>query len=413
VRKLALSGLVAVAAVLGSAIPAAASTASTPAAAAAAAVTRPAVAATAAIAGPGGRISCASPTACLAVGSDINSAGNSTPIAETLHGTTWTSVAVKAPAGSVSTELTGVSCKAANYCLVDGDYTNKAGVDLPYVLTWNGSTLTAIVKAPLPAGDELTTIGGVSCVAVKSCVVFGSAASSTTLNGAVQLAWTWNGSAWGRKTAGGGSATDEFTAARCFTLTSCLEAGIDTNASGTETELLATWNGNSFTTQPVPAPGKASVLFPADLSCSSSKNCAVVGFGFNLSASSTSVPSIFGFLQVWNGSAWKVAQWAGPKGANFALLLGVSCTSASNCVAVGASGTNNSGAAASFTWNGTHWSPVGVPGVGKGLTTEFSSVSCPSAGTCVAIGAYGLPTAMNGTPLAGYLHAGSWRLQHA
>ena len=134
-RKLALSGLVAVATVLGSAIPAAASTANTPAAAAAAATARPTAAATAAAASLGGRISCASPTACLAVGADINSAGNSTPIAETLHGTTWKSVAVKSPGGSVSTELTGVSCKAANYCLVIGDYVNKTELDLPYVLT--------------------------------------------------------------------------------------------------------------------------------------------------------------------------------------------------------------------------------------------------------------------------------------
>lgn len=105
--------------------------------------------------------------------------------------------------------------------------------------------------------------------------------------------------------------------------------------------------------------------------------------------------------------------WTGPKGANLALLLGVSCASANHCVAVGASGTNNNGAAASFTWNGTHWAALGVPGVGKGLTTEFSGVSCPSAGTCVAIGAYGPPTATNGKPLAGYLHGGSWRLRHA
>ena len=259
-------------------------------------------------------------------------------------------------------------------------------------------------------------MGGVSCVAVKSCVVFGTAASATSVNGAVQLAWTWNGSKWGRKTAGGGSVTEEFTAARCFTLTSCLETGIVMNASGTTSELLATWNGSSLKTQPVPAPSGASVLLPSDLSCSSSTNCAMVGLGFNIttgSTSSTSTPGIFGFAQVWNGSAWKVVKWTGPKGANLALLLGVSCTSANNCVAVGASGTNNNGAAASFTWNGRHWAALAVPGVGKGLTTEFSGVSCPSAGNCVAIGAYGPPTATNGKPLAGYLHGGSWRLRHA
>jgi len=412
VRKLALSGLVAAAAVLGSAIPSVASAATTPTSAAAAAAARPQAAATVAVAGLGGRISCASPTACLAVGSDINSAGNSTPVAETLHGTTWKSVAVKSPGGSTSTELTGVSCKAANYCLVVGDYVNKAGLDLPYVLTWNGSSLTAIVKAPLPAGDALSAIGGVSCVAVKSCVVFGSAFSATSLNGAVQLVWTWNGSKWGRKTAGSpsGSLAEEFTAAHCFSLTSCLEAGIVANASGKESELLATWNGASLTTQPVPTPSGATV-FPADLSCSSSTNCAVVGFGFN--TSNTSNPTAFGFAQVWNGTTWKVVKWTGPKGATLALLLGVSCVAANNCVAVGASSTAKTGAAVSLIWNGTHWATVGVPGVGRGIMTEFSGVSCPSAGNCVAIGEYGPPTATNGKPLAGYLHGASWRLQHA
>jgi len=305
-------------------------------------------------------------------------------------------------------------CKAANYCLVVGDYVNKAGLNLPYVLTWNGATLTAIVKAPLPSGDALATMGGVSCVAVKSCVVFGSAFSATSVNGAVQLAWTWNGSKWGRKTAGspGGSVTEELTAARCFTLTSCLESGIVMNASGAPSEVFARWNGTSLTTQTVPTPAGA-FTFPADMSCSSSMSCAIVGFGFNTSTASTSNPTAFGFAQVWNGSAWKTVKWTGPKGASLALLLGVSCTSANNCVAVGAYGTNNNGAAASFTWNGTHWAAVRVPGVGKGLTTEFSGVSCPSAGTCVAIGAYGPPTAINGKPLAGYLHGGSWRLRHA
>lgn len=411
-RKLALSGLVAIAAVLGSAIPLTASAATTPSAATAVALARPAASTGIAVAGLGGRISCASPTVCLAVGSDLNSAGSSTPVAEALHGTTWKSVAVKSPGGSLSAELTGVSCKAANYCLVVGDYTSKAGLTLPYVLTWNGSALTAIVKAPLPSGDFVSAIGGVSCVAVKSCVIFGSAYSSSGLS-EDQFVWTWNGSKWGRKLAGSlsGSLSEEFTAASCVSLTSCFEAGVATNASGGLSELLATWDGTSLTTQTVAATLGSSVLYPADLSCSSGTDCAVVGFGFNLNTSTT--VSAYGFTQVWDGSAWTTAKWRGPKGASVALLLGVSCASADNCTAVGASGTAKSGAAASLVWNGTHWAAVAVPGVGKGITTEFSGVSCPSAGTCVAMGAYGPPTATNGKPLAGYLHGGSWRLQHA
>jgi hypothetical protein len=69
--------------------------------------------------------------------------------------------------------------------------------------------------------------------------------------------------------------------------------------------------------------------------------------------------------------------------------------------------------AITFVWNGAHWVTVGVPGVGKGLTTVLSGVSCPSAGHCVSFGEYGPASAANGKPLAGYLSGTSWRLVHA
>lgn len=408
-RKLTLAGLAAVAVVFGSAVPASAA-ASTPSTATAAPTT-----AISSTAGFGDRISCVSTIACLAVGASTNSAGNSVPDAMVLHGTTWKSVAVKTPGGSTSTELTGVSCKAANYCLVIGDYVNKAGDDLPYVLTWNGSALSAIVKAPMPSGTSLLAMSGVSCVAVKSCAVLASIGSTSAVDGVTQVKWTWNGSAWGRETGPGTSAALDgtFTAAQCFSLTSCVEVGWISPTSSTEDELFDTWNGTSLTAQTMAAPATSGALaMPAELSCSSSANCAVVGYV--VSSTTSANPVITGFLQVRSGSTWKTTHWAGAKGSGLGLLLGVSCASAKYCAAVGETGTSSGGvAAASFLWNGTHWAAAGVPGLGTGVSTTLSDANCPSSGHCVAAGQYGMGNSTNGRPLAGYLSGSSWRVVHA
>ena len=413
-RKLALSGLVAVAAVLGSAIPSAAASAApanpAPARAALGAADKAAAAAAGGFGPFGSRISCVSST-CLQVGANVNSAGNSTPTAQVLHGTTWKALGVQGPAGSVSAELTSVSCTTTSYCLATGDWVNKAGVDQTYSLTWNGSTLTPIVKAPLPHGDQLEAMGSVSCVAVKSCVVFGSAVSTTDLTGSLQLIWTWSGGRWGVKAVPGSNSTSlGLSAGHCFSLSSCLAVGLDVSASGADSEVLATWNGKSLTTKPI-STSSTSATFPMDLSCTSPTRCAVVGMVAPLSASSTSAISTV--AQVWNGSSWQSTKWTGPKGSTTALLLGVSCTSASYCVAVGAAGTSNTAAAASLVWNGTSWSTVYPPSVAKGLISMFSDVSCTATGHCVAFGAYGKATALNGTPLAGYFSGGKWTLVHA
>src|SRR5258708_248788 len=177
-----MTGLAA-AAVLGSVIPAAAAGAATDSAPAAAArlasPARPGASIAAVLPTTGDRISCAAPTACLAVGADSGSSGNQVPVAEALHGTTWKPVTVKAPKGAVSTALTGVSCKAATYCLVVGEFGDKTGTTHPAALTWNGTALTPVAP-PTVGGFLIYNLNAVSCVAVKSCVAIGTAYGEST-----------------------------------------------------------------------------------------------------------------------------------------------------------------------------------------------------------------------------------------
>jgi hypothetical protein len=89
---------------------------------------------------------------------------------------------------------------------------------------------------------------------------------------------------------------------------------------------------------------------------------------------------------MWNGTAWTAPVSIDPGGATVE-FTSVSCGSASSCVAVDTSGN-------ALTWNGASWSaPVSVDPGGAGLR----SVSCPSSSFCVAVDGDGNAVTWRGT----------------
>jgi hypothetical protein len=343
------------------------------------------------------------------VGQDQGNQGG-TPYAVALAGKQWKPVSVRLPEGSQDfVSLDGVSCKTAAYCLVIGTYQDTS--DHPFALTWNGSSLKPTPAPPVPGGDSLNSAGAVSCVAVKSCVAFGSAYDSK--GNTVNLVWTWNGSKWTAKAAvlpGRGQNT-AFAAAKCFSRTSCEVGGsYDTyTMSGAgiaknSRPLLAAWNGTTLSLQNAAIPAGLSDGYINGLSCASPSSCAATGNGDTVAVAGRT--RSWSFLETWNGQRWAVAKWTGPKGSPG--LGGVSCATATNCVAVGTAAN-----AASLAWNGTKWLAGGVPSAGKGLIDTFEDVSCPKAGDCVAIGEYGQMYGTAASLLAGRWNGHSWKLGKA
>jgi hypothetical protein len=133
-----------------------------------------------------------------------------------------------------------------------------------------------------------------------------------------------------------------------------------------------TW---SVVPSPNPGPGPAA----HDLwgvSCVSATACMAVGSKDRGS-----------LAESWNGTRWAVVPAPSP-GPGHDVLEGVSCPSASACMAVGVN-SNRTGSklrALAESWNGTHWArvPTRSPGTGN----ELHSVSCTSARTCTAVGFY-------------------------
>jgi len=179
----------------------------------------------------------------------------------------------------------------------------------------------------------------------------------------------------------------------------CLAVGItitinNLNSNGTDTPLVEIWNGSSWTlgAQP-PLPSAAGGgLF--DVSCVSGSDCwavgAVVGVGGDGNPSAALIES-------WNGVSWSMVPSPAPTGPGVvgALLQGVSCASASSCVAVGYS-TDDTGAnlhSVIEQWNGSAWSLVPAADTGQAFD-ELNKVQCLAADDCWAVGNAG-PTQQN------------------
>jgi hypothetical protein len=123
-------------------------------------------------------VSCASKTACTAVGSYINSFGTAVTLAERWNGTSWSIQRTRNPAGPWSRELNvlvGVSCASTTACTAVGKYENASGTPMPLAERWNG-TSWAIQRTPNPAAGRTfwyILLSGVSCASTTVCTAVG------------------------------------------------------------------------------------------------------------------------------------------------------------------------------------------------------------------------------------------------
>jgi len=178
-------------------------------------------------------------------------------------------------------------------------------------------------------------------------------------------------------------------AVSCAGPAACTGMGFYTNSADTFVPLAEAWNGTSWRIQATPNPAGATFAMMLGVSCSSARACTGVGIYTN------SANAFLPVAERWNGTAWRVQAIPLPAGARNADLTGVSCTSASICFAVGGY-TVSTGRAFELAerWNGTRWAIQAIPNPPGSAFKGLSGVSCTSARACSAVGNY-----VNGGPL--------------
>ena len=349
-------------------------------------------------------VSCSSATDCTAVGGSSTLAGKPVALVEHWNGTTWSIEATPSQAGAFGIYLSGVSCTSATACTAVGYYLTRAGMQQTLAESWNGTTWSIQTT---PNANGASMLSGVSCTSAGACTAVGNSVDST--GNEMTLAEHWGGTSWSLQTTPNfpGARGSELNGVSCTSATACTAVGDTPLDYGTQRSFAEHWNGTNWSLQTTPNPTGAAGRVLSGVSCRSATLCIAVGYSTDASGTGRTL------ADRWNGSSWSVLTTPNRGVAPGDNLHGVSCTSASACTAVGAYVTvaNPGGVPLAERWNGTSWSVQTTPQP-SGIWTWFRAVSCPSATACTAVGVH-LDNQRNGLTLAMRWNGTSWSVQSA
>ena len=336
-------------------------------------------------------VSCTGPASCMAVGWDQrNPTGGSVyfTLAEAWNGSTWTVLPTPTPSNpGGGAMLNAVSCVSSTDCMAVGEslvFNTTIGnlVEHPLAESWNGTAWTTV---PTPAlAHSGATLSGVSCTSASSCMAVGSEGFPRNPT-EFTLAESWNGTAWSfvstpRPLTPGGTALNQVS---CTSAAACMAVGYFgySNGFGTSLTLAEAWNGVSWRRVGTATPGSSGTL--GGVACAEVTACTAVGTHAVPTGNLVNAT----LAEQWNGEAWKVQPTPNPRGSGGAGLGSVACTSPASCMAVGAAidQTGESSFNVAEAWNGTSWSLLRTPSPGS-TNNELRGVSCTSASSCLAVG---------------------------
>jgi len=309
---------------------------------------------------------------------------------------TWSVQSIPAPTGATGNALSGVSCTTPTACVAVGDYINSSGVELTMAERWNGTSWSIL---PTPSAASGSALAGVSCTTASACTAVGYYVNASGVN--MTLVERWNGTAWSTQSSADPTGGGVLSSVWCGE-SACTAVG----NSNQNAPLAEQWNGTAWVIQPTAVPTGGGAL--DGVSCTAASACTAVG-------QSQDAP----LAEQWNGTAWSIQTTPSPTPGRLiyvrsSLLSGVSCTSATDCTAVGwwnGIQCNNGqptcnclrlpyctvkNGTLTEAWDGASWAIQPSPFSGGG--GHLLGVSCVSATACTADGVYFIPA--YGSPLA-------------
>jgi hypothetical protein len=299
-----------------------------------------------------------------------------------------------------SAALSSLSCASGGYCVAGGNYTDAAGHVQGFVVTGvKGRWRRAVAVPGLAALNTSGSAGvsSVSCPAAGECAAAGSYAGSSGVQGFVvsQASGVWGTAAEVPGLAGlnvGGSAS--VSSLSCGSAGNCAAGGSYTGSTpqpitGTAVQVFVVSEAHGVWGTAEEVPGTAALNDGEDaqvysVSCARDGYCSVGG-SYELSPEES--PYADPFVASERNGRWHAAvalfgSGVGDDGYDTD-TFSVSCPSAGSCVAVGstvllnAEGDEYGGGFVATQTKGV-WGPADL----LPDSSELSTVSCPSAGNC-------------------------------
>ncbi len=322
------------------------------------------------------RVSCPTVSWCMAVGSSLGM-----PLAQRWDGQSWAPTPITPPPGGGY--LYDVSCTSESFCMAVGS--------APVTYLWNGTSWSRVAAAGASEG-----LSGVSCTSPSACTAVGGQSAP--------YAERWNGKFWvTQRTPSTGSSLSGLNSVACPSASSCMAVGY----TGNEYAVLAEhWDGRAWSIEKTPSIRTVDLLSLFDVACPATTRCVAVGF--SITSSGQGLP----LAESWNGTSWVITKTPNPPSEPGAYpgsqLVGLSCPSVANCLAVG-NYTTPLGLPRMLVekWNGTSWAIAPAPTITAPLAGSLEGVSCPSATVCTAVGS-SVDAAGNKITAAWRTNSSSW-----
>jgi hypothetical protein len=343
---------------------------------------------------------CTSPSDCFAVGFYVNRARAKLGQSLRFNGEAWSRVSVPEPGGGAPSDydyIDAVACPSRHDCWAVGYYGNHAKASVNEALQWKGRKW-ATVPTPQPAGAARQTdrneLHGVACITASDCWAVGD--YTNTVGAYLNEALHWNGKRWEAVATPNpnGTARGEQNvtySVSCSSRSACMSLGYGRNRAGAYVNEAMRWNGRRWVAISIPQPGgrqSQSYGYLEGLACLSASDCWAAG-GYRNAAGAYLNEAL-----QWNGKTWTQVATPNPGGSHSGSdneLVALSCTSPTNCWAVGYY-YNNSMAQLNeaLHWDGTTWSLATTPQPGGTASNHngngLNGISCASATDCWAVG---------------------------
>jgi hypothetical protein len=316
----------------------------------------------------------------------------------------------------------GIGCAAASNCAAGGGYTTTTdGDEEAFVVSQVRGAWKPAVEVRLPSGsasDPGAEVNGVACPATNDCVAVG--AYETTSHVDVGFIVTESHGRWGKATNvsvpkhAAASALSQMNAVACTGRGSCEAVGDYLDSSGhgqamAMAEVAGRWRRATMITMPRGALANPDA-FPVSVTCVKAGDCMTAG-----SYEVGPYPDYVPMVATQTRGRWLRAVAIGePKGAapDGAAMNSVSCWSAGHCIAVGGYAVKaNVSRPMAATQSRGQWGRAAQQTLFPArhvVGGYFDAISCRPASGCVAAGGY-QPTSTTFLPFTVAYASGRWR----
>ena len=268
--------------------------------------------------------------------------------------------------------LNGITCVSESSCMTVGYYYNSITSPNNRALSYQlvgGQWLQR--EIPLNEHERSPYLTGVSCTTSNACTAVGRIELNSSDRDSA-LVERWNGSTWSRQEVPlpEGSLQAELYGVACVTEAECFAVGTVESSAKVWSNFSTLWHNGSWGTLTTPTSTESTESEIRGVSCGSATTCMAVGW-YN----SGSGAKPFSLL-------WEHGKWSLQTRTTYGARNGVKCISSEFCMAVG----EEYGPPVVETWNGSKWTVANTAKLSDVSGGYFEGVSCTSSSNCTVVG---------------------------